>query len=67
MGLSPLQEREESLMPAKICYLGDDNLQGAAAYLGGIMLHFGLEFDYVPSTEAAAGELSPRRRMPYTW
>ncbi len=39
-------------MPAKICYLGDDNFQGAAAYLGGIMLHFGLEFDYVPSSEA---------------
>ena len=39
-------------MPSKICYLGDDSLRGAAAYLGGIMLHFGLEFDYVPSTDA---------------
>ena len=25
-------------MPGKICYLGDDHLQGAAAYLAGIML-----------------------------
>ena len=35
----------------KICYLGDDDLQGAAAYLGGIMSHHGLAFDYVPSSE----------------
>jgi hypothetical protein len=39
-------------MSGKICYLGDDSLQGAAAYLGGIMLHFGLEFDYIPTSEA---------------
>jgi uncharacterized membrane protein len=39
-------------MPGKICYLGDDSLQGAAAYLGGIMLHYGLDFDYVPTAEA---------------
>jgi hypothetical protein len=39
-------------MPGKICYLGDDTLQGAAAYLGGIMLHFGLTFDYIPTSEA---------------
>jgi uncharacterized membrane protein len=39
-------------MAARICYLGDDSLQGAAAYLGGIMLHFGLEFDYVPTSQA---------------
>jgi hypothetical protein len=39
-------------MPGKICYLGDDNLQGAAAYLGGIMLHFGLAFDHIPSDQS---------------
>ena len=39
-------------MPAKICYLGDDNLNLAAGYLGGIMLHYGFEFDYVPSNES---------------
>jgi hypothetical protein len=38
-------------MPGKICYLGDDNLGGAAAYLAGIMLHYGLAFDHVPSSE----------------
>jgi uncharacterized membrane protein len=38
-------------MSAKICYLGDGSLQGAASYLGGIMLHHGLAFDYVPSNE----------------
>ncbi len=38
-------------MPGKICYLGDDNLGGAAAYLAGIMLHYGLAFDHVPSLE----------------
>jgi uncharacterized membrane protein len=39
-------------MSGKICYLGDDHLQGAAAYLAGIMLHYGIEFDYVPSAES---------------
>jgi uncharacterized membrane protein len=39
-------------MPGKICYLGDDTLQGAAAYLGGIMLHYGLAFDHIPSDQA---------------
>jgi uncharacterized membrane protein len=36
-------------MLAKICYLGDDYLHGAAAYLAGIMLHYGLPFYYVRS------------------
>ena len=39
-------------MPGKICYLGDDHLQAAAAYLAGVMLHFGLAHDHVPSTAA---------------
>jgi uncharacterized membrane protein len=39
-------------MPSRICYLGDDHLQGAAAYLAGILKHHGLAFDYVPSAEA---------------
>jgi len=38
-------------MPGRICYLGDDNLQGEAAYLGGIMLHYGLAFDHIPSDQ----------------
>jgi uncharacterized membrane protein len=36
-------------MGGKICYLGDGSLRGAAGYLAAIMLHHGLEFDYVPS------------------
>ncbi len=39
-------------MSKKICYLGDDHLQGAAAYLAGILTHFGIAFDYVPSAES---------------
>jgi uncharacterized membrane protein len=39
-------------MPAKVCYLGDDFLTGAAGYLAGVMLHYGIAFDYVPSAEA---------------
>jgi uncharacterized membrane protein len=39
-------------MPDKICYLGDDHLQGAAAYLAGILVHYGMAFDYVPSAES---------------
>ncbi len=54
-------------MPGKICYLGDDHLQGAAAYLAGIMLHHGLAFDYVPSDGIAAGGFRFRRRTRSTW
>lgn len=39
-------------MPAKICYLGDDHLAGAAAYLAGILLHYGLPFDHVRSDQS---------------
>ncbi len=45
-------------MPDKICYLGDDRLQGAAAYLAGILLHYGLAFDYVPSAESPPAEFT---------
>ena len=38
-------------MSGKVCYLGDDHLQGAAAYLAGVMLHYGIAFDHVPSAE----------------
>jgi uncharacterized membrane protein len=45
-------------MPGKICYLGDGNLQGAGAYLAGILIHHGLAFDYVPSTESPPPEFA---------
>jgi uncharacterized membrane protein len=39
-------------MLSRICYLGDDTLQGAAAYLAGIMSHFGLPYEHVASTDS---------------
>jgi uncharacterized membrane protein len=36
----------------KVLYLGDDSLKGAASYLGGVMAHSNIEFDYVPSGKA---------------
>jgi hypothetical protein len=36
-------------MNRSILYLGDDDLHRAAAYLGGVLGHAGLAFDYVPS------------------
>ena len=38
-------------MRKRICYMGDIHLAGAASYLAGIMTHYGLDFDYVPSHE----------------
>jgi uncharacterized membrane protein len=43
-------------MQTKVCYLGDDDLHGAASYLAGIMLHYGLSFDHVPSNQAPPAE-----------
>jgi len=36
----------------RVCYFGDDTLQGAAAYLAGIMGHFGLPYDHVAGAES---------------
>lgn len=52
-------------MAGKICYLGDDHLQGAAAYLAGILLHHGLAFDYVPSAESPPAEFALTRYAAY--
>ncbi len=48
-------------MADPICYLGDDDLGGAAAYLAGVMLHAGLAFEHVPSTQPPPEDLSARR------
>jgi hypothetical protein len=47
-----------------VLYLGDDGLQGAAAYLAGVMAHAGIRYDYLPS-ESPAGEglLAAERRL----
>jgi hypothetical protein len=38
-------------MAARICYLGDGRLSGAAGYLAAIMQQHGLPFEHVPSDE----------------
>jgi hypothetical protein len=45
-------------MSGKICYLGDDTLQGAAGYLAGVMSHHGLAFDHVPTAEPPPAEFA---------
>jgi hypothetical protein len=49
-------------MGGKICYLGDGEAGGAAGYLIGIMLHYGLAFDHVPSNQPPPAALE---REPY--
>jgi hypothetical protein len=52
-------------MLSKICYLGDDHLQGAAAYLAGIMTHFGLPYDHLSSSQSPAADFSGREYALY--
>jgi uncharacterized membrane protein len=52
-------------MLQRICYLGDDTLQGAAAYLAGIMSHFGLPYDHVASSESPDGDFASRQYALY--
>jgi hypothetical protein len=49
----------------QVCYLGDDHLAGAAAYLAGIMSHFGLGYDYVPSAESPPASFRTARYALY--
>lgn len=50
-------------MEKPVLYLGDTHLGDAAAYLAGLMHHWGWSFDYVPGDRPAARALfeSPRR------
>jgi hypothetical protein len=43
---------------SKILYAGDSSLMGAASYLGGVLTHYGLAFDYVPSAKPLSGALA---------
>ena len=52
-------------MIERICYLGDGNLDGAAIYLAGIMTHFGLPFDYVPSDASPDADFASRQYQLY--
>jgi hypothetical protein len=52
-------------MPAKICYLGDGRLNGAAGYLAAIMQEYSLPFDHVPSNESPPATFRRRRYALY--
>ena len=43
---------------SKILYAGDSSLNGAASYLAGVMTHYGLRFDYVPSGKRLSDTLA---------
>lgn len=49
----------------RVCYLGDDDLGGAAIYLAGIMTHFGLAFDHVQSTDSPDDDFSSQQYRLY--
>jgi hypothetical protein len=48
--------------PKSILYLGDTNLESAAAYLAGLMHRWGWPFDYVPSDRPATADLLDKPR-----
>jgi len=48
---NPARGRYCQAMPGKILYAGDTSLRAAASYLGGILTHYGLGFDYLPSDQ----------------
>ena len=41
----------------RVLYLGDDSLQGAASYLGGVLTHAGISFLYCPNIEKVSPEI----------
>ncbi len=45
-----------------ILYMGDTNLESAAAYLAGLMHRWGWSFEYVPSDQAATPDLLAKPR-----
>jgi hypothetical protein len=52
--------REKMPEPKKVLYMGDDSLQGAAAYLGGVLTRSGIPFDYCPSSQSVDATLLDR-------
>jgi len=51
-------------MTKPILYMGDDSLDRAAGYLGGVLAQAGLDFDYAPSAELVDdGALDPNRAL----
>ncbi len=52
-------------MVDRVCYLGDDGLDGAAIYLAGIMMHFKIPFDHVASSNTPSDDFCSRRYALY--
>ena len=52
-------------MLQRTCYLGDDDLGSAAIYLAGLMTHFGLPLDHVPSSRPPDAAFAARRYALY--
>ena len=50
-------------MTKSILYLGDTHLRDAAAYLAGLLHHWGWEFEYVRSDETATSEMLTEPRV----
>lgn len=48
-------------MEKTICYMGDGDISGAAAYLCGVMSRYGLPHDYVPSAECPGDDFLRKR------
>lgn len=49
----------------KVCYLGDGDLNGAAAYLAGVMKYYGIDFDYIPSSESPNSDFLSKKYALY--
>ena len=54
-------------MLPRTCYLGDDDLGAAAVYLAGVMTHFGLPFDHVPSSRRPDAAFAATPILRLTW
>lgn len=52
-------------MQRRVCYLGDDDFSGAAIYLAGVMTHFGLAYDHVPSAASPPASFAATRYALY--
>jgi len=50
-------------MSRSILYLGDDDLTAAAGYLGGVLTHYGMDFDHVPSDVELPDEAASGRKL----
>lgn len=48
-----------------ICYLGDDDLSGAAGYLAAVLGHAGVEYHHIPSRCRAPGDITERGYRAY--